>query len=264
MNISTKSALWSLASLYYIAALFVGAHAADPCRDESHNVNSAVQQFRAATRDVVSSCTKDSGDCVGAKVTAVEALDQLSVAQQTLLTVCVGTTPPPPPAEPPTIPGDIVITEFMANPLVVSDSVGEWFEVHNPTSTDFDLNGLVVGDNGADSFTIDATLILPAGGFVVLGNNGDTTANGGVTLDFVYSDFILGALGDEIQILNGTTLLDEIAYTNSFIQDGQSRELSTSHFNATDNDDESNWCDGTALFGDGGLGTPGVTNDCQL
>src|SRR5262249_54517288 len=40
-------------------------------------------------------------------------------------------------------PGDLVITEVMANPSAVSDTTGEWFEVY--VNRDIDLNGLQIG-----------------------------------------------------------------------------------------------------------------------
>src|SRR5690606_5068993 len=40
-------------------------------------------------------------------------------------------------------PGELIISEFMANPEVVSDTAGEWFELR--ALADFDLNGLEIG-----------------------------------------------------------------------------------------------------------------------
>ena len=39
-------------------------------------------------------------------------------------------------------PGDLIISEVMADPKAVSDTYGEWFEVHNLTGNSLDLNGL--------------------------------------------------------------------------------------------------------------------------
>jgi hypothetical protein len=263
MKVLKMNPVWSVA-LFIICfvPLLEETEAIDPCLQEIRNVNSAMRQYRAAIRDVRSSCARENGDCEGARSMVEDALNQLINAHQIMLDVCAGTIPPPPPAQPPTMPGDIVITEFMANPESVTDSNGEWFEIYNPTSTDFDLNGLVVRDDGFDFFTVDATLILPAGGFVVLGNNGDPASNGGVTVNYEYTDFVLANSGDEIEILNGTTSLDRIVYATSLA--GTSRELSSNHLNAVDNDDVTKWCDGVTPYGDGDLGTPGSMNDCRL
>ena len=51
-------------------------------------------------------------------------------------------------------PGDIIITEFLANPVSGSDDGKEWFEVFNTTGTDIDLTGWTIRDN-AGRYTYD-------------------------------------------------------------------------------------------------------------
>lgn len=230
----------------------------DQCQEAAEAATEAALDYEDATRDVSRNCPGDPVDCDGAKLSATNALTQLMDAHQMMLDVCLGTAPPSP-AGPPTSPGDIVITEFMANPSSVSDSVGEWFEIYNPTSTDFDLNGLVVGDDGFDIFTINTPLFLPAGGFVVLGRNGDQNINGGVPVDFVYSNFVLGNSGDEIEILNGTIILDKITYNDA--PSGASAALKNDDFDAISNDDESDWCASSSPLPGGDAGTPVDFND---
>lgn len=163
-------------------------------------------------------------------------------------------------------PGDLAITEIMSNPSAVPDTEGEWFEIYNPTSTTFDLQGLVIQDDGADSFQITGPVIIPANSFIVLGINTDISTNGGAPVDFQYSNFNLGNSGDEIEILNGVVSIDKVAYPNSvpFSGSGVAAELSSNHFDATLNDDPSNWCQAITPYGDGDLGTPGAINDCGL
>lgn len=169
-----------------------------------------------------------------------------------------------PTAPTPTLPGDIIITEIMSNPISVSDIAGEWFELHNPTNTDFDLNGLIVVDNGNDSFTIDTSLILQAQGYVVLGINSNSNTNGFVTVDFQYENFSLSNSLDTILILNGTTVLDETTYTSTIA--GVTASLDPGAFDAVANDNPLNWCAAVDLIAPGAdLGTPGALNpDCQL
>ena len=64
-------------------------------------------------------------------------------------------------------PGDLVITEIMQNPAVVSDGAGEWFEVYNATDAPIDLFGFVVRDDDTDTHTIVENVIVPAGAYVV-------------------------------------------------------------------------------------------------
>ena len=61
------------------------------------------------------------------------------------------------------LPGELVITEIMQNPVAVSDTVGEWFEIHNVSDRAIELAGLVIVDLGSDSFTLppDQSIVLP-------------------------------------------------------------------------------------------------------
>ena len=85
-------------------------------------------------------------------------------------------------------PGDVVINEIMQNPSAVFDSDGEWFELINTTNNPIDIDGWTIEDNDIDSHVIDngGPLIIPANGFLVLGNNSDSATNGGVTLSYQF------------------------------------------------------------------------------
>ena len=99
----------------------------------------------------------------------------------------------------------IVINEIMQNPSAVSDSNGEWFELTNITANDIDINGWTIQDNDSDFHIIDngGSLIVPAGGFLVLGNNSDSATNGGVTVDYQYSsNFFLANGADELVLID--------------------------------------------------------------
>ena len=74
----------------------------------------------------------------------------------------------------------IVINEILRNPTKVTKSAGEWFELFNPTAVDIDINGWTIQDNGTDHHVISNgfPLIVPAGGFLVLGRSSGAT-NGG-------------------------------------------------------------------------------------
>ena len=78
----------------------------------------------------------------------------------------------------PANPGDLVVSEVMPNPTAVTDAAGEWFEIHNPTTTTFELMGLVVRDDGSNIFTVDQSLIIQPGAFLAFGRNGDAATNG--------------------------------------------------------------------------------------
>ncbi len=120
---------------------------------------------------------------------------------------------------------DLLITEIMANPAEVSDSKGEWFELFNPTDQVIDLNGIRIHDDGSNSFTIDQQLPIDPHDFLVLGKNSDTSINGGIPVDYQYSNFTLGNSADEIILsLHGEEML-RLDYLSGFAVAGQSRAL---------------------------------------
>jgi PKD repeat protein len=109
--------------------------------------------------------------------------------------------------------GNLMITEIMQNPLAVSDAAGEWFEVFNPTSSPVNMNGWKIKDDDTDIHTITTNLIVPAGGFTVLGINSGSAANGGYTCNYQYSTFILGNSGDEVVLLDpSNNEVDRVEY----------------------------------------------------
>lgn len=94
----------------------------------------------------------------------------------------------------------IVVNEVMQNPGAVGDDSGEWFELYNAGEVDVDMVGWTISDYDNDSFTIEGELVIPVGGFLVFGNNGDMATNGGVEVDYVYGDFFLSNSTDELVI----------------------------------------------------------------
>ncbi|HZD10037.1 MAG TPA: lamin tail domain-containing protein, partial [Candidatus Binatia bacterium] len=163
-------------------------------------------------------------------------------------------------------PGDVVINEIMQNPSAVFDSAGEWLELYNATSSDIDINGWTIGDNDIDSHVIDngGPLIVPAGGYLVLGNNDDTATNGGVSVDYSYgSNWFLANGADEVVLLDGDGVeIDRVEYDGGFSfpdPNGASMALSDP---GLDNNVGANWCTASTPYGAGDLGTPGAENDC--
>ena len=163
--------------------------------------------------------------------------------------------------------GDLVITEVMLAPYAVDDSVGEWFELYNASGADIDLEGWTLSDVVAgDSDTISGSLIVPAGGTVVLGNNWDPATNGNVPVDYWYSGFTLGDVSDEIVISYYAAEVDRIEYDLSgawpALVPGQAMMLAVDFSDAVSNDDPLNWCGSTTSLGVGyDFGTPGAAND---
>ncbi len=89
-------------------------------------------------------------------------------------------------------PGDVLITEFMADAGAVADASGEWVELTSFVDVDLDLGGWQLVDDGRNQFVFPEGAVLPAGGRVVVGRSTDTGSNGGVPVDVAVSgDFTL-------------------------------------------------------------------------
>jgi hypothetical protein len=213
---------------------------------------------------VRSICSDVTADCDTAEANADLALLNLTDAHLVMVNACGPAIPPPPPAQSPTLFGDLVINEVMADPVGVPDLDGEWIELYNPTSTNLDMNGLTVRITAGtvQDFIIGYTLVVPAGEFVVLGKTTDTSLNDSVPVDYT-ANFELPNDGFSLEISNGTTLLDSVDF-GGFTR-GASQQLDPNFANATDNDDTSHWCPAQFLYGIYNNGGPGIANDsCDL
>lgn len=184
-----------------------------------------------------------------------------ATATETMANGDKGTPGSGPDLAPPTA-ADPIITEIMQNPNAVADTDGEWFEIHNPGGIDLNLNGWQIKDNGTDSFTITGDVFVTAGDFFILGRNGNTATNGGITVDLVYSGFTLANGADEIILVRPDgTVADEAAYDGGSQwpnPTGASMELSNL---SADNNVGSNWVAATNVLASGDKGTPGSAPD---
>lgn len=79
--------------------------------------------------------------------------------------------------------GDVVITEFLADPGAVDDASGEWVELTNVSGVDLDLSGCSLSDYGRNTVTFADGTTLAAGARLVVGRSADATANGGLAVD---------------------------------------------------------------------------------
>jgi len=171
-----------------------------------------------------------------------------------------------------TFDGELVITEIMFNPDVVTDTSGEWFEIYNPGTTSINLKGWIIQDQGTDSFTFSEDIIIPSSSHAVMCKNTDITLNGGIECDAKYSSFTLGNTNDAIIILNPLNeVIDEVAYNvsvepwKSFNKAGYSLQLDLAYYSAADNDNANYWCNTAEPTVGGDFGTPGGANtDCSL
>ncbi len=168
-------------------------------------------------------------------------------------------------------PGSIIINEIMYNPQAVSDEMGEWIELYNPTTVTFDLSGAVLRSPITAQLT--ATYVFPAGakigpdGFLVVGINSDSATNGGATVTYSYAKDV-NAIGyanqtDTIELLSNNVVIDTVTWNVNAgwpNLSGFALSLSGWRSSAVLNDEAKNWCKATQQFGKGDFGTPGWGN----
>ena len=166
--------------------------------------------------------------------------------------------------------GDIIITEIMKNPLIISDGDGEYFEVYNTTSSAIDMQGWIIKDDVLESelHVIKSSVVINANSYAIFAKNSETADNGGITVDYAYgNDVTLSNSGTDGLIIEcSSTVIDMVVYNSSDFPNtaGTSMELSTNKLNATDNDTGSNWGNSTENYDANNKGTPRAVNNFTL
>ncbi|MEO6772493.1 MAG: lamin tail domain-containing protein [Kofleriaceae bacterium] len=157
--------------------------------------------------------------------------------------------------------GDLVITEIMPKPKLVSATLGQWFEVQAVKAVD--LNG--VGLDRANDLNVPPQLIdatdcvhVRAGGYAVFARNTDPVQNGGVTAIAGFSFSLNPPSHPDVQLVYGSTIVDSVEWDAS--TSGASLALDPMFGDAASNDDPLNFCAGTAPYNAMDLGTPGAAN----
>ncbi|QDV07404.1 hypothetical protein Poly30_29280 [Planctomycetes bacterium Poly30] len=170
--------------------------------------------------------------------------------------------------------GAILVTEFMKDPAAVSDTRGEWVEFQNRTAAAIDLEGWTLRDEGSNRTVITASssgagVVVPAGGFVVLGRQADPALNGGVMIAATYSGFTLGNGADQIILeAPGGHEIDRVEYEDGTSNwpdaAGASVALGPRFVGTSVAVDGAAWCSGVDVMPAGDLGSPGELNqECQ-
>jgi len=162
-------------------------------------------------------------------------------------------------------PGALIVSEFMKNPTHVSDTAGEWFEVHNTTDRTINLNSWTIRDlDGTDAWVIrePGPVYVPARGYAVLCRNPDPLVNGGVDCDAGYDDFVLANTDDEIELSLDGRVIDTVAYGESGwpTTPGLAGSLDSGSLDGALNDIGGNWCSASTPYNDDDSGTPGEPN----
>jgi DNA/RNA endonuclease G (NUC1) len=159
----------------------------------------------------------------------------------------------------------LVINEVMPNPAGVADELGEWFEIYNAGSAPVNLQNYTIASNNDASHVINQSLVVPAGGYVVLVRNANTATNGGVTGNYTYPA--------AFTLANGTTdwlalrdpagaSVDSVHWGTSSPPNGASRGvIDPTLDNVLMSGTGANWSTQTSVYGLGDKGTPGAVND---
>jgi hypothetical protein len=123
------------------------------------------------------------------------------------------TTPPGLPA--------VTINEWMAdNPPTsgladpADGRFDDWFELHNTGSSAVDLGGFFLTDDALSpaAFPIPAGTVIPAGGYLLVWADGETSSQATVPLQ-LHAPFKLNAAGETIQLRNGDgTVVDSVVF----------------------------------------------------
>ena len=159
----------------------------------------------------------------------------------------------------------IVINELMQDPVnAESASWGQWFEVHNYGSVSVDLQGwtIVSGGSSQPDHTISSSVVVPAGGYAVLGRGADEARNGGVAIDYNYfvgtTKTIWLDSRDFLMLVDNTNArVDSVAWTS--MPHGVSKGLRNAASENADVDGP-NWGYSTDTYGLGDFGTPDLEN----
>jgi hypothetical protein len=165
----------------------------------------------------------------------------------------------------PLLVGDIVVSEFMANPPG-ADEGNEWIEIYNASGSAVDLTGMTVqftkaDGSGAQEHIIDG-LVLEDGQYLAMGDLLNEPDILPAHIGYGYGSD-LGSFNNtagRIRLGCGESLIDEALYDDP--ADGASRGFDgTRTPDAAGNDDISAWCDAVTPFGEDGFATPGEAND---
>lgn len=158
------------------------------------------------------------------------------------------------PAAPSTA-GDLVFIEMMVRSKTDTD-LGEWVELYNASGGLLELEGCILRDDDGDTHTIAGSVLVAAGGTVILGKSDDF-----FTADYIYTDFHLANGPDEVVLECGGTEIDRVNYDDAWYALATSTQLDPGYYDALSNDFLANWCPGTTDYCPcGKKGTPGTAN----
>lgn len=150
---------------------------------------------------------------------------------------------------------EVKVSEFMANPgpeITITDSEGEWIELHNSGNTDQDLSGWTLNDGGSETLDLNGTIL--ANDFFVVCRNDDATQ----ICDQIWSEMSLANSGDTITLNNGSTDIDTVNYAGSDVNEAESTEINDDP--ALNSNDSNVYNTNQTTATSTNTGTPGTAN----
>ncbi|MCB9663514.1 MAG: lamin tail domain-containing protein [Alphaproteobacteria bacterium] len=140
------------------------------------------------------------------------------------------------------VPGDLAITEFMADPEDCADLFGEWLELRNDGPYTVDLKGLRI-QSGQSSATVKGSVIVPRGEIaLVRRSSGLSDCYPGLVPDALVPDMVLPNGSGFVQLANVHSTLDRVDYTIIGTRPGRSLAADPGRDDAVSNDDPLAWC----------------------
>jgi hypothetical protein len=157
-------------------------------------------------------------------------------------------------------PGDVTVTETMPLPEASAVTAGQWIELRNNAAVPVDFDGLVISSSASSAdggYVIPAQTIVPAGGYLVLGQSTNTADTGGAPVTQVATDLLPLNVPDQVRVSLGGVTLGSLSWdagvAGSSVQAIEKVLLASG---ATFN------CPRTRTFGpNGAIGTPGAVNE---
>jgi hypothetical protein len=158
-------------------------------------------------------------------------------------------------------PGDLVITEVMANPAASSDTTGEWLEVL--ARANVDLNDLTLyTSTGNHQIRSTECLRVNTGEYALLARSADTLVNGNLpTPRALFNTSFANSTPQRIGLTRGDAGIDEVALFAS--APGRAWQLDPTKLDPVSNDDPNNFCRAPNRWnpdGGGDYGSPAQPN----
>jgi hypothetical protein len=150
-------------------------------------------------------------------------------------------------------PNSILVNEAMPVPGL-SAMAGRWVELYNDQPVDVDVSGLQLSSTGSTQPWVLPELMVPARGYVVLGESNDPNQNDQAPVDEVWTGLSLAA-SDTVQLVLDGEVLSSLSWTTT--QAGQSIQQPQYVIDNT----SPNGCARTRSYGFSSIGTPGARNE---